>query len=916
MRPRILTVLVVAIAFLFVAQSAITTMNLGGFNSHFLSSSNDPSYSERLTVDITSSETFWRADLVGGNISVANVTAPAGVSGFSITLTHHDTWKNSFEVFTSHGFGLLGPFEPMPNSSILVINSTTASAASSLASSLSNRFGLAFEPYTYANPFANSSTTFVYISPMDFTTEVHLFFWKLVPKWYGGYANMIDEPTFESGDLGYYVLTWSSTGGYAISLGGLRATSAAPFALYSELGVTATSLNYSSFATSSTLNINVLGGFVSSANTTFKFVNDYSRFTSSYTNSSTSSYKIVPNVNATIDFSFPIILAYRTIPYPDLTPTPGKNVTATIVVKNISPTNTPSVTNLSFNDTWLYSYTSAFQLLSGQSTGGSDSNLSSGQSKTFAYTFKVNATSGIYNVTAAPVKYQFSSAGKTINGTAFLNSEIMYVGSSALSGYAGIEAVETFSGSSVSGAPFSVNVTVTNKANSTLGGGTATDVMVPGQSPFALAVDNSLTFNETASPSSLIQTNASVGFRVTWTDGAGTHHIFTNNMSAVFSFGSPGSPGMTVIKSYSLFSSRKQANVTIAIFNDGSNTLNNLTLSDSLPAGTSYVKAYNGTTLKVSGSSLAGNITSLAVGDNETFNFLVNFTSPSNNVVFLPAVVSAAWNGQVVAHYSQGFGVPLGVVASKSVSPTANFQGTNITETLSLVNNGNLPVFDVNLSSTGDSFATVIKSTPSYRSMLNTSQSMSATLVANLTGSPGTYNSSSATASFLFAGMNQTASSSVFQLTIYHLVEANLTTNSPKIEEGHQIVVTVTVYNPSNVTVSNVSYTDSLPSGLELTGSQSFSVGSVGPGQSVTHTYIVQTNQPFSYTIQGGNMTFVYRNQTIKGLTSPLTLNIADDIKLRYGVPVVIGIVLVLATLFYVRRLTAPKATRPQPRTR
>lgn len=857
------------------------------------------SYSEQLSVYLTSGETFWRADLVGGNISVSNVTVPSSVTAYSITLTHYNVWNTQFEVFTKYGFGLLGPFEPMPNASILVVNTTSSSDAASLASLLGLRFGLAFQPY------GSTPNSFEFLSPIDFETEMHVYFWNLLPKSYGGFASMMTESQFESSDLNYYKLSYSSSGVYSISIGGLRPlSSASPFKLYNQLGLSQSSFNYSTFASSSSLDIHVLGGIVSNANTTYKFTNNYENFSASFYTSPSSQNHSVPNVNATIDFAFPIILAYRSVS--SLTPGSGQNVSATIFIKNISPTNTPSATNLHFNDSWIYDYVNDFKVFG--NTGGSNANLSSGQSATFGYTFKVLAPNGTFILPATPVNYSFVSGGKTLNGTVYLNSETMLVGPSASPGSAALEAYLSFNPSSVSSAPFSINVTIINRANVT-SVGTAFNVTIAGAAPFNLAAGQSKTVNETASPTSLIQTNATIGFPISWADATGVHATHTNVMSAVFSFATPSSPDLTLEKSIQLFKGDLQGNITLRVLNDGKTSLSALNISDILPSGVEFAKAYNASSLRFSNGMITANVSSLRSGANISLSYLVNLTS-KQNFVFSPASVSSVWNNLTVTHYSVGFGLPLGVSATKQVSPSVNFQGSNVTVTINLSNQGGLPIFNVNLSNSQDSFLKILSSSSSYRSVLGSGGTMSASLLANLTGAPGTYNSSTASATFLFAGANQTAASSSFRLTIFHLVEANLSTSSPKIEEAHDIVVTITFSNPSNVTVSDVKYDNVLPSGLKLvSGSEDYNIASLGPNQTITESFVIETNQPFSYSINGGNLTFVYQNHTLKGITSGLVLNIADDIKLRYGVPALIGLVIVVLTLLYVRRLASKSSS-------
>src|SRR5487761_1837582 len=108
------------------------------FNSKALSSSSFASgpYSENLALYLTSSQALWKAGLSGGNISLG-IIPPSSVTAFNVSLTHYNKWNSQFEVFTKYGFGYLGNFEPMPNASVLVVDTTIQGDAQSLANSLS-----------------------------------------------------------------------------------------------------------------------------------------------------------------------------------------------------------------------------------------------------------------------------------------------------------------------------------------------------------------------------------------------------------------------------------------------------------------------------------------------------------------------------------------------------------------------------------------------------------------------------------------------------------------------------------------------------------------------------------------------------------------------------------------------------------
>ncbi len=903
LRPSHMAFFAIAILLLLTIPVVLgsSVSNLAGDkgSSHLLAPS--ANYTENLAIYLTSGETFWRADFNGGNISVSSLTIPQSVSAFSMTLTHYSNWKPQFELFTTYGFGLLGNTEPSPDGVVLTINTTSQADAQSLANSLDQRFALVF------SPASQSSGSYSFFSPMDFITEMHVYFWKLIPSYYGGFANMTSETQFESNDLLYYKLAYTPSA-YSISIGALAPLNLASgsFALYTQLGLTQGSHNYSTVASSSTVEIHVYGGLISNAS--FPFQNYPSNYSASISTSKTSANSTIPNINATLNLSFPTLLAYRQIS-PSLTPSKDANVSVTITVKDVSPQGAPGATDVKLNDSWIYSQKNNFNLTIGQTSGSE--NLSSGQSMTVAYAFTVLASNGTFNIPATPVTYQFKNGNNTLTSSVLLNPGTIVIGGQNTPL---IEATETLGGGVLqAGQTFSVNITITNK-----GSGTAFNLNAAGQKKQALPQGSSWSFITNSSTASLTQTNSSVSFPVNWTDPGGqSHSTLTNTMSATFSFGTPATPAVGILKSVELANSSKTANVTLILYNSSPNSVSNLTVNDPLPAGVAFIKSLSNNSLRLSGGLVVGNVSSLAGHANTTLNYLINITDYSQNFIFGPANVSAHWNGGTITHYSAAYVLPLGVVATKQINPSQAFQGSNATILISLKNGGSIPIYNVVLNNTFDQFVNVTKSNSSFSPILNPGSSINASLKANLTGTAGTYNSSTAVASFLIAGYNKSATSAPYVLTIYHLVEANFSSTALKFEENHNINVTVTVYNPSNVTVNNVVFSLHLPSGLNLVSNTqpNFTISTLGPDSNKSNSFVVITNQPNVYRLSNASLYFQYQGVTLKGLANSFTLTLQDDITLRYGIPILVAIIIALATLFFARRLSKGGSTSSTNRT-
>lgn len=890
MRTRGIAFLAVFIAFLFVAPLVVSTnANVFTSRSAVLSNSN---YTENLSVYLTSSNSLYLVHLSGGGINISSISVPSSVSGFSITVTNYATWQSSYDIFTIHGFGILGSSEPYPNGALLTVNGTSASDASSLASNLGQRFGLAFVL------ISSSSNSYKYFSPSNFATELQTYLYGMIPQSAGGFATMFSESLLQSNSLNYFQISYSDSV-YSLTYGGLSALSSTSFALYSQLGLTGSSYNYSTSSTSSSVDIHALGGLVE--NSSQPYTNNISNISSTI-QMQKSQNNTIPDVSVVLDFSFPTIVAYRQVT-PTLTPSAGTGVTVEITVKNISPAVTAQ--NVFVNDSWIYGQASNFHLT--QTNTANNQTLGPEGSYSVVYAFTVTATSGTFDIPATPVTYQYAySNSSTLKGQVMLNPEKLVVGASNTPN---LEAVATLpTGAQIqAGEPSSVNVTIVNKGN-----GEAFGVSSSGISKGTLAPGSSWSYISNESTSSLTQVNANFSFSVNWQDASGTiHSATTNSISTVVGFGAPGSPALNVSKSVSQ-PITNNVNVTLAVFNNSPQAIKGVVIQDAIPSGLSFVRSYNSSSIQSNGGLVTGNLSSINSQTSMVFVYELGISNSNDNYIFLPANASTVWNNQTITQYSGGYGLALGVQITKQFSPSQGFQGSNVSISVQVTNNGELPVYNVNVNNNFASILTIVSSSNKSASVLNNGQKLNNVYVANLTGAPGTYNSSTIGATFVFAGTEQTVASPLASINIFHLPTANLTYTALKVEEGHDIVVTVTVTNPSNFTLTNISYSVKIPDNLRVvSGSQSnFTIASLGPDVNENHTFTVITNLPYVYSLNDSKLTFSYEGHQLAGISGGLTLNIGDDIPLRYGIPGIIGIILVIGTVLYVRRLTSNRTLK------
>ncbi len=880
LRARTVAFLVFAILLLLLAPSIFSLSSNQFTKFQTLAPTN---YSENLSVYLTSSMSFWKVDLSGGNVSLSSVSIPQSVTAYSITLTHYTAWQSQYELFTKYGFNLLGQSEPYPDGALLVVNTTSSADAQQLTSSLGQRFALAFQQ------ISSTSNSFTFFSPISFATEMHVYFWKLVPQSAGGFASMISENQFESNSFNYYQLSYASSV-YSVAFGAMSPFSSTSFTLYGELNLLLSSYNYSKVAQSSTIGVHVLGGLINSSSVSW--VNHPSNLSASIETSSAADNgtNVVPNINASLDFTFPSITAYRQIT-PSLTPAQSSNVSVTIYVQNNGGL---AAQNVNVNDSWIYSQSNNFQLTVSHPYG--ETTLAPGNSMTVAYAFTVLASSGTVSVPATPVSYEFNVGNTTVTGQALLNPETIVIGGTNIPA---LEATETLATNPPQiGQESLVNVSVTNK-----GSGSAFNLQSGDLTKQNLAAGATWSFAINSSSNSLAQVRKAISYGVSWEDAGGQNHsTTTNTIDTLFSLSSPALPDVSISKNVGPLSSQS-LNVTLSVSDISPSGASGISIHDVVPSGLTFVKSYNSSSISFSNGVVSANISSLTSQTTDSLIYELSVSNPNENYVFLPASVSTPWAGTSIVHYSSGYGLPIGVVATKTFSPTEGFVGTNVSVSVGIVNHGSLPIYQVSLNNTHESFLKILNSNSAFEPILTQGEQANATLNANLVGSPGVYNSSTAAATFMFAGANQTASSNIIKVDVYQLPSANLTYSATKVEERHDITVTITVSNPSNVTLSNISFTLGIPKGLNVQGNSNFTISSLAPRSNHTQSFVVSTNQPETYTFGSGNLTFFYQGHQLDGVPGTLTLNIGDDLTVRYAIPGIIALLVVIGTVIYVRRL-------------
>ena len=282
---------------------------------------------------------------------------------------------------------------------------------------------------------------------------------------------------------------------------------------------------------------------------------------------------------------------------------------------------------------------------------------------------------------------------------------------------------------------------------------------------------------------------------------------------------------------------------TIAVTNNGPSAATSVTLSDTLPAGTTFVSiaqssgpVFNCTTPAVgAGGTVTCTIASLAAAATANFTLTVNVGNSAGNSISNTATVSSPTSDPTPANNSAtaviGTVTTVDLAVTKS-GPASAVAGTNVTYTIGLVNNGTISASNVSLSdvlpadltfvsltqNSGPAMScttpavgangTITCTTPSLAVGTPVSFTLVARLRAAATGTVGNTATASTTSIDPFPANNTASASS----TITTSADLGVTKSGPaSVTAGTNATYTVTVVNNGPSDAVSVTLTDVLP---------------------------------------------------------------------------------------------------------
>jgi uncharacterized repeat protein (TIGR01451 family) len=876
-------------------------------------------YTEKLSVYVSGADALWYFTFGGinGSSKLSAFESTPGLSWYNVTAIQTSSMPSDFQQFGPGGYNLL-PAPSLPSQGMfLTLGSDSFSDASAAASALDSYLLTSFVS------MSNGTGTYAFYSPVDFGTLIPATLYNFVPASEGGFAGALSSSTFKSSAVPFIVLEGrASSPGFSHSLviGSITAsalTSTDQPNLLVYFGTTLTSLQASNKSSSSVVQLRFLDGVVRS-NDKATITSNNAQFTSSYTLSISHGKKLT-KVNATVVEQPAPLLATRSV---DVGVLRTNDILAvTLTLRDLSAAE--PISKVSFSDNW-WDKTGVFTVLKGSNYTAPSTGIAAGGSITPVYRLQYTGTAvGSFTIPASVVRYTYIVGSQNFNATAVLNPIRLSLGQDDAVLVATVAPSGTV-GTAV-GNQQKLDITVTN-----VGTLPASSVFIAGQSIAGLAAKSgassggTATVTVTKSALGLLGVNETGSYSTTYQDPAGNSlNATTNVIPVVFSHSAMQLPypALTITALLRTLNNQ-ETNVTLSIATSNTGPVNatsfkaTATLPASLGCGKVNPKSLGGKGITCSGNTLSIaypvlNRSSTLLGYME-----YNLTTPLNYFISPISFTAQSAVGTFVGQ-SDAVAIPSGVVLSKTFSPSQLFSGMGSTVTVSATNSGPLQIYNATVATSLDSFDTLAGQSSLQKGPASIASGGNSTFSYAITTSDvsGNLTANAAEASFYFGGTSYTITGARPKVQIYQPLGVSIATHPTTPEEGKTFTITVTITNPSGVSVSNVLFTLPVPSGLGLSNLQNAQVSAglltvtastLGGHSSATATASAVAGSGITVPFDNAKLTFNYAGHTINGAVPKTGIAIAEDVTTRYLIPTAIVIIALLAVAFYVRRMAAP----------
>jgi len=766
------------------------------------------------------------------------------------------------------------------------VTSNNLQAAERIADSLSEFLQLRF------TIFSSAGNDYTFYSHMEFS-HVQGKLWEAIPVQYGGSATLVDKNLFMYMDVP--IFQFSAEKGsdgfiHSLSVGGFKrfAIIQQQFSLSNILfGINNTRV--STEASSSIINVDIIGGFVDYSGT--GIVTNFPENKSATVVTTLESGDFFPTMSFDVAQILPSIIVTREVEEASLNE--GDIATIGIRVRNIAPVGSTPISNISINEDWWKNMVE-FEFEDGE-TNRTLGHLSPQGQVTLAYRLRVTSSEKEeIIVPSSIISYSYNVQDEIVTDEANIN-ELIFVLNDIGPAINIIASIETSNPPILGTIP--VNLTIQNNGN-----GHATNLEVGGHTRQNLLTQDIWKLSIDVSSNSLLDISSFNIWQVTWESENEQRTISSNSIKLRYNLTGDNIPQFNIIRNieHSVYEGGDSINETLTIINQGKSILDRVFVKEKKPQEIQFL---NGN-YTINGNNLNAEFEGIESGNQVAFNYKATITDITENYVILPPEVIIESSGFRISRIARSEVLPFGVKILKDFTPTKNFVGANLSIDTMVINTGSIPIFNVDLNVGEETFSNIIEGETTFSTeILRKGEQLGSPHEAMLT-SPGQFETLPATVSFTFVGQSFSRSSEEQTIRVYNPISAKMVIDSTNLIEGEEFSITLTVSNPSKVIVNDVLVKFTFPPEVRIiSGSLDLDGEILDADAEIIKSVKIVVDKPITLSIESPIVEFSYAEESLRGTSNPLIISVGDNPQTRYYIPILIAVFLILGTTFVARKI-------------
>ncbi len=563
-------------------------------------------------------------------------------------------------------------------------------------------------------------------------------------------------------------------------------------------------------------------------------------------------------------------------------------VEVTLRLENVAPANSLAAEDLAVNEDW---WMGKFEFVSGNASL-KDVTLKPGEKVEIKYVLRLTekTPSDLYvSGETTPITYTYRLGDRSFSGRVYPNDVRLVLNKHRPTLLVTAEPKEPSPIESTNGLTLKISNVGTRSAfdvTVTLAGSKVASKSV-------LEKGGSWVVEVPVKPECLTQPLQDVRVSVGWVDEEGEKMVSANILPIRFSRSTLGAPRVSISQTVDASPDGDGLivnGVIKASIESANRTL--IKLSAQIPEGFELV----GGNFTVSGRFMEAS--SVCEGNVEQLFDYVLRSNCSLSFIQPPFLAEVEWSGFTFRVASNSYAYAGGLKVNLALSKPATFKGSTSDVKVSIINLGPFPIYDFKVWSLNYSYVAAQRL---ERSVYVIEVGQTVTLDFNIRYlTAGTHQYTPIAGRFVFSAQNQTLNMQPVTVLVEKPIKLSLTQPSSLVEK-QEATLTFTLSNPSSFTVYNV-VAEVLLSGAETPDTAIvIRVDELKAGQSVNKTVQITPSSVLSLKITS-KVNFSFEGEDLEGEAFERELAVAENLQIRYALPVAIGVVVIIITAYLSRQ--------------